>query len=53
MAYMREQAARLSRGHDLAKAIQYMLKLLEPFPSTMPLRPIISSRTARTSGSYY
>jgi transposase len=23
---MREQAARLSRGHDLAKAIQYMLK---------------------------
>ena len=26
MAYMREQAAKLSRGHDLAKAIQYMLK---------------------------
>ena len=26
MTYMREQAARLSRGHDLAKAIQYMLK---------------------------
>jgi transposase len=25
MAYMREQAARLSRGHDLVKAIQYML----------------------------
>ena len=24
--YMREQAAKLSRGHDLAKAIQYMLK---------------------------
>ena len=24
--YMREQAARLSRRHDLAKAIQYMLK---------------------------
>jgi transposase len=24
--YMREQVARLSRGHDLAKAIQYMLK---------------------------
>jgi transposase len=24
--YMREQAARLSRGHDLAKAINYMLK---------------------------
>lgn len=24
--YMREQLARLSRGHDLAKAIQYMLK---------------------------
>ncbi len=23
---MREQAAELSRGHDLAKAIQYMLK---------------------------
>jgi transposase len=26
MTYMREQAARLSRGHDLVKAIQYMLK---------------------------
>src|SRR5277367_4311331 len=26
MTYMREQAAKLSRGHDLAKAIQYMLK---------------------------
>jgi hypothetical protein len=26
MTYMREQAARLSRGHDLTKAIQYMLK---------------------------
>jgi transposase len=26
MTYMRAQAARLSRGHDLAKAIQYMLK---------------------------
>ena len=26
MAYMREQAAKLSRGHDLVKAIQYMLK---------------------------
>jgi len=26
MTYMREQAARLSRGHDLARAIQYMLK---------------------------
>jgi transposase len=25
-AYMHEQAAKLSRGHDLAKAIQYMLK---------------------------
>ena len=25
-AYLREQASRLSRGHDLAKAIQYMLK---------------------------
>ena len=25
-AYMREQVAKLSRGHDLAKAIQYMLK---------------------------
>jgi transposase len=25
-SYMREQVARLSRGHDLAKAIQYMLK---------------------------
>src|SRR5580700_7372135 len=25
-AYMREQLAKLSRGHDLAKAIQYMLK---------------------------
>jgi transposase len=25
-AYMREQAARLSRGHDLVKAIQYILK---------------------------
>jgi transposase len=25
-AYMREQAAKLSRGHDLAKAINYMLK---------------------------
>ncbi|MFZ3179659.1 MAG: transposase [Methylocystis silviterrae] len=24
--YMREQATKLSRGHDLAKAIQYMLK---------------------------
>ena len=24
--YLREQASRLSRGHDLAKAIQYMLK---------------------------
>ena len=24
--YMREQAAKLSRGHDLVKAIQYMLK---------------------------
>jgi len=26
MTYMREGAAKLSRGHDLAKAIQYMLK---------------------------
>src|SRR5271170_4877263 len=26
MAYMREQAAKLTRGHDLVKAIQYMLK---------------------------
>jgi hypothetical protein len=26
MAYMREQPAKLSRGHDLVKAIQYMLK---------------------------
>ena len=25
-AYLREQAARLSRGHDLVKAINYMLK---------------------------
>ena len=25
-SYMREQVAKLSRGHDLAKAIQYMLK---------------------------
>jgi transposase len=25
-AYLREQLAKLSRGHDLAKAIQYMLK---------------------------
>jgi transposase len=25
-AYMREQASKLSRGHDLVKAIQYMLK---------------------------
>jgi transposase len=25
-AYLREQVVRLSRGHDLAKAIQYMLK---------------------------
>jgi transposase len=29
--YMREQAARLSRGHDLAKAIQYMLKRWSAF----------------------
>jgi transposase len=26
MTYMREQAAKLSRGHDLVKAIQYILK---------------------------
>ena len=26
MVYMREQATKLSRGHDLAKAIQYILK---------------------------
>jgi transposase len=26
MTYMRERAAKLSPGHDLAKAIQYMLK---------------------------
>jgi transposase len=26
VTYMREQAAKLSRGHDLVKAIQYMLK---------------------------
>ena len=26
LAYMREQAAKLSRGHDLVKAIQYILK---------------------------
>ena len=26
MVYVREQATKLSRGHDLAKAIQYILK---------------------------
>ena len=31
MAYMREQAAKLSRGHDLARAIQYMLKRWSAF----------------------
>ena len=31
MAYMREQAAKLSRGHDLVKAIQYMLKRWRAF----------------------
>ena len=31
MAYMREQAAKLSRGHDLVKAIQYMLKRWHAF----------------------
>ena len=31
MTTMREQAARLSRGHDLAKAIQYMLKRWSAF----------------------
>jgi transposase len=31
MAYMREQAAKLSRGRDLAKAIQYMLKRWSAF----------------------
>ena len=31
MAYMREQAAKLSRGHDLVKAIQSMLKRWHAF----------------------
>jgi hypothetical protein len=31
MTTMREQVARLSRGHDLAKAIQYMLKRWSAF----------------------
>ena len=31
MAYMRKQAAKLSRGHDLVKAIQYMLKRWHAF----------------------
>src|SRR5271165_2070996 len=30
-AYMREQAAKLSRGHDLVKAIHYMLKRWHAF----------------------
>jgi transposase len=30
-AYLREQLAKLSRGHDLAKAIQYMLKRCPAF----------------------
>jgi len=30
-AYLREQVAKLSRGHDLAKAIQYMLKRWSAF----------------------
>ena len=30
-SYMREEAAKLSRGHDLVKAIQYMLKRWQAF----------------------
>jgi len=30
-AYMREQCARLSRGHDLAKAMNYMFKRWSSF----------------------
>ena len=31
LLYMREQRAKLSRGHDLAKAIDYILKRWDPF----------------------
>ena len=46
-AYMREQCAKLSRGHDLAKAMNYMFKrwaLLHTLPRRWPRLPLEQCR---------
>jgi transposase len=47
MTTMREQVARLSRGHDLAKAIQYMLKRWSAFTLFLDDGRVCMSNKAR------
>ena len=49
-AYMREQAAKLSRGHDLAKAINYMLKRWAAFTRFLDDGRVCLSNNAAESG---
>ena len=46
-AYMREQAPKLSRGHDLAKAIQYSLNLLDRAHALPRRRPPVRVQQRR------
>jgi transposase len=50
MTTMREQAARLSRGHDLAKAIQYMLKRWPAFTRFLDDGRVCMSNNAAERG---
>ncbi len=48
--YLREQASRLSRGHDVAKAIQYMLKRWPAFTLFLDDGRVCLSNTAAERG---
>jgi transposase len=51
MAYMREQAAKLSRGHDLVKAIyQYLLKRWHAFTLFLGRGRVCMSNNAAEGG---
>ncbi len=45
-SYMRKQLTKLSRGHDLAKAIQYMLKCWHAFILFLNVRRVCLSNNA-------
>ena len=50
MVYMREQAAKLSRGHDLVKAIQYMLNRWPAFTLFLDNGRVCMSNNAAERG---